>query len=347
MRTFIIAEAGVNHNGSVDTAKKLIDAAKEAGADAVKFQTFTAEKLVTVSAPQAAYQRKTSRSNSQLAMLRNLQLNDESFIKLFYYTKEKGIVFMSTPFDNDSVDLLESLGMMLFKIPSGEITNKLLIQHIARKKKPIILSTGMSYLDEVEKAIRWIKEVQCNCTISSTAEINHPLILLHCVSDYPADFKDVNLRSIQTMYSSFGLPVGYSDHTLGIEAAIASVALGACVVEKHFTLDREMIGPDHGASIEPHELKRMIQAIRNVENAMGDGVKRPTASEIDTRNVVRRSLVAAKDIESGKILDEDDIVAKRPGTGICPEFLDMVLGKRAAHNIKADSIMTWGDIQDA
>src|SRR3989339_237504 len=250
---FIIAEAGVNHNGSIDTAKRLIDIAVDAGADAVKFQTFDADKVVTVTASKAKYQiENTGTDETQFEMLKRLELSIGAHKELFSYCNEKNIIFMSTPFDEGSADMLDNLGMTIFKIPSGEITNKPLIQHIAGKKKPIILSTGMSYLGEVEKAISWINEIW------EKSDRKPELTLLHCVSNYPAEVDDSNLLAIKTLEGAFGLPVGYSDHTLGIEIPIAAVALGAKVLEKHFTLDRNMEGPDHRASIEPDELKDMV-----------------------------------------------------------------------------------------
>src|SRR4030067_1235066 len=256
MRTFIIAEAGVNHNGNMDTAIKLIDMAKKAGADAIKFQTFKSERLVTRSTPKAKYQKaNTGSGESQLEMLKRLELTSDNFKRLFSYCRKKNIIFMSTPFDEKSAYMLDRLGMGIFKIPSGEITNKPLIQHIAGKNKPVILSTGMSYLGEVEKAINWILEVWNKLN-------NRPqLTLLHCVSNYPAAVEDVNLLAMKTMETAFGLPVGYSDHTMGIEIPLAAVAMGAKVIEKHFTLDRNMDGPDHKASLEPDKLKAMVKAI--------------------------------------------------------------------------------------
>ena len=307
MRTFIIAEAGVNHNGNMDTAIKLIDMAKKAGADAIKFQTFKSERLVTRSTPKAKYQKaNTGSGESQLEMLKRLELTSDNFKRLFSYCRKKNIIFMSTPFDEKSADMLDRLGMGIFKIPSGEITNKPLIQHIAGKNKPVILSTGMSYLSEVEKAVRWIYEIW------NKSGFNQQLTLLHCVSNYPAHAADVNLYAMNTLKAAFGLSVGYSDHTLGIEIPIAAVAIGAKVIEKHFTLDKNMKGPDHKASLEPDELKAMVKAIRNVEKAMGDGIKRPTEKEDETRIIARRSLVAKRDIKKGDVINSGDIIIKRP-----------------------------------
>lgn len=342
MKTFIIAEAGVNHNGDLEIATKLIDVAVEAGADAVKFQTFKAERVVAKTASKAKYQiRNTGKDTSQFEMIRKLELSDTGFERLFNYCKEKNIVFMSTPFDEDSADWLDNLGMEMFKIPSGEITNKSLIQHIAAKIKPIILSTGMSYLGEVEKAIGWINEVW------DKLEKRPQLTLLHSVSDYPAKMEDVNLNVIKTMATAFRLPVGYSDHTLGIEIPIAAVAMNARVIEKHFTLDRNMEGPDHKASLEPDELKAMVKAIRNVEKALGDGIKRPTRNEDDIRKVSRRSLVAARDIEEDETIALEDVAIKRPGAGILPEFKELIVGMQVKRNIKADTVIKWEDLRNA
>lgn len=342
MRTFIIAEAGVNHNGDLRIAFKLIDVAVEAGADAVKFQTFSAEKLVTHSAIKAKYQiENTGTDEPQIAMLKRLELSPDDHRKLISYCKEKNIIFMSTPFDEESADMLDNLGMRIYKIPSGEITNRPLIQHIAARRKPIILSTGMSYIGEVEKAVIWINEIWSNL------ENKPQLTLLHCVSNYPATIEDTNLLAMKTMVKAFGLPVGYSDHTLGIEVSIAAVALGAKVVEKHFTLDRDMAGPDHKASLEPDELKKMVKAIRNVEKSIGNGVKRPAKNEEDTRKIARRSLIAARDIKEGNIVSTDDIAIKRPGIGIPPEFKEVIVGMKAKRDVKVDSIIMWEDLKNA
>lgn len=328
MSTFIIAEAGVNHNGNVDTALKLVDAASEAGADAVKFQTFKAEKVVTS-------------SGSQREMLKELELSQEECRDLYTYSSKKKIIFISTPFDEESADFLDSLGLSLFKVASGEITNKPLIQRIASKNKPIILSTGMSYLSEVEKAILWIEEVW------DKLKIRRGLTLLHCLSTYPAPFEEVNLMAMKTMERAFGLPVGLSDHTLGIEVAIAAAAMGATVIEKHLTLDRNMRGPDHKASLEPDELKELVRAVRNLEKARGDGVKRPAMSEEKMRDIARRSLVAARDIKAGETITTEIVEIKRPGHGIPPEFKEIVTGMRAARPIKGDSVIRWEDLKDA
>ncbi len=342
MGTFIIAEAGVNHNGDVNIAKKLIDVAVDARADAIKFQTFKTENVVTSSTPKAKYQIKNTGTNeSQFEMLKKLELPASAYKELFAYCKGKNIIFMSTPFDAESADMLDMLGMKIFKIPSGEITNKPLIEHIALKRKPLILSTGMSYIGEVEKAIGWINERW------KTLNERPQLTLLHCVSNYPAQPEDSNLLAIKTMEKVFRLPVGYSDHTPGIEVAIAAVALGAKVIEKHFTLDRNMEGPDHKASLEPEGFKTMVKAIRSVEKSLGDGIKRPVQNEEDTKIAARRSLVAARDIMAGKIISSDDIAVKRPGDGILPEFKDIIVGMKARQDIAADSVIKWEYLKDA
>jgi len=327
---FIIAEAGVNHNGRLDTALKLVDAAITAGANAVKFQTFKAEAVVTMVAPKAVYQQQTTGvDESQLAMIKRLQLTYEQFKEIKEYCDKKGIIFLSTPFDYDSVDLLYELGVSAFKIPSGEITNYPLLKYIACKGKPIILSTGMSYLGEVEQALQAI--YHCG---------NPDVILLHCVSNYPADPADVNLRAMNTMATAFGVPVGYSDHTLGIEVSLAAVALGACVIEKHFTLDCTMPGPDHHASLEPTALTTLVMSIRKIEAALGHGRKEPAIAEKNSKEVARRSLVAACDIQGGTVLTEEHIAIKRPGTGLPPSMREYLIGRKARGIIFADTMLT-------
>ena len=331
--TFIIAEAGVNHNGDVDVAKKLIDAAKEAGADAVKFQTFKAENIVVKNAEKAKYQKVIAKEETQYEMLKKLELSDDDFKDLADYARKKDILFLSSPFDEESTDLLYELDVPAFKIGSGEITNFPLLKYIAKKEKPIILSTGMSSLGEVEEALNVIK-----------SEGIEDVILLQCVSNYPARIEDVNLRAMETLKQSFKIPVGFSDHTLGITASIAAVASGACVIEKHFTLDRNLPGPDHKASLEPDELKEMVKAIRDVEKALGDGIKRPTKDEVAIKRVARRSIVAKIDILEGAIITEEMLEVKRPGTGIPPKYMDMIVGRKAKENIKGDEIIAMGMI---
>lgn len=327
---FIIAEGGVNHNGDITLAKKLIDISWEAGADAVKFQTFKTEKTVTKNAERAEYQKDATEDKSQYEMLKKLELTDKDFRELSDYAKKKGIIFLSSPFDKESVDLLDELNVPAFKIGSGEITNFPLLRYIAKKGKPIIISTGMSTLAEVEEALNVIK-----------SEGIKDVILLHCVSNYPARIEDINLRVMKTLKQAFKVPVGFSDHALGITASIAAVALGACVIEKHFSLDKKLLGPDHKASLEPNELKEMIKAIRDVEKALGDGIKKPTKEEEEIKKVTRRSIVAKVDIPKGAIIKEEMLDIKRPGTGIEPKYVDFLLGKKARRHIKRDEILTW------
>jgi len=330
-KTFIIAEAGVNHNGSLDLAYQLIDVAKDAEADAVKFQTFKAENVVSKLADKAEYQKKTTSSDkSQLEMIKKLELSFEDFVKLKKYCDKKGIMFLSTPFDHQSIDFLYDL-VNIYKIPSGEIINGPYLKHIATKNKSIIMSTGMANLGEVEEAINTIRSV------NSEAEIS----LLHCTTNYPTPYEEVNLKAMQTLAAAFKLPVGYSDHTLGIEVPVAAVAMGAKIIEKHFTLDKNLPGPDHRASLEPDELKGMVKAIRNIEKALGDGIKRPNKSEIEIMKVARRSLIATRDIRAGKIIKESDITIKRPGTGILPKFKEIVIGMKLVSDIKQDEPFRW------
>lgn len=332
---FIIAEAGVNHNGNIDTARKLIDVAKEAGVDAIKFQTFKTEELVTVNSPRAEYQKKTTDKNeTQYDMLKKLELSAGDHCYLKKYCDDNEIIFMSTPFDFSSVELLNSLGVEIFKIGSGDITNLPLLEYLSQKQKPLILSTGMSNLGEVEEAV--------NCILNTG---NTDLILLHCVSNYPAKYKVVNLRAVDTLRESFKLPVGYSDHTKGVEVAVAAVARGAVVIEKHFTLDKDMQGPDHNASLLPCELKDMVNKIRNVEKSLGDGIKKCQFSEEETRLVARKSIVSNKRINKGEIIEEEKLSIKRPAGGIKPGRLNDVVDKaRANRDIEKDSIIKWEDI---
>jgi len=348
-KCFIIAEAGVNHNGDLALACKLVDAAVEAGVDAVKFQTFKTENVVSKNTEKAEYQKKTTDTGeSQLEMLKKLELPFEDFKKIKKYCDKKGIVFLSTPFDYESVDFLESL-VPLYKIGSGEITNLPFLEYIAEKGKPIILSTGMSTLGEVEEAITTI--INVNPSFFDTSHLSpltshaSPLTLLHCISNYPAEYEDVNLKAMLTLKEAFKLPVGYSDHTLGIEVAVAAVALGAKIIEKHFTLDRNLPGPDHKASLEPDELNAMVKAIRNVEKSLGDGIKRPAQSELQVMKVVRRSLVAKKDIRAGETVKESDMLVKRPATGIPPKFKEIVIGMKPTRSIKKDELFNWEDFK--
>jgi N-acetylneuraminate synthase/N,N'-diacetyllegionaminate synthase len=327
---FVIAEAGVNHNGSLDLARQLIDAAVRAKADAVKFQTFITEESISRAAPQAAYQREnTGKSESMFDMVKRLELPLEAFAELSDYCKARDMIFLSSPFDVQSVDVLDRLNVPALKIASGEITNLPFLEYVATKRRPIILSTGMSNLAEVESALRVIEQAG-----------NPPVILLHCVSNYPAAASDINLRAMATMAREFEVPVGYSDHTSGLEVALAAVALGACVIEKHFTLDQNMPGPDHKASLEPDELRKMVQGIRTVEAALGHGRKEPAASEMDTVRVARKSLVAARDIRQGEELTLEAIAIKRPGTGLPPAMRDEVIGRKARHEISEGTPIT-------
>ena len=330
-RTFIIAEAGVNHNGSVEIARQLIAEAKNCGADAIKFQTFKAEKLVSVKAAKAEYQsRTTSSRESQFEMIKKLELSLGDHQALIASCKKNKILFLSSPFDEASADLLDKLDVPLFKIPSGEITNHPFLRHIGKKKKPVLLSTGMSTLGEVEKALDVIR---------STG--NTRITLLHCVTEYPAPYGEINLNAMLTMKNAFQVPVGYSDHTPGIEIAVAAAALGADVIEKHFTLDKNMVGPDHRASLEPAELKTMVTAIRNVEASLGDGKKIPAPCEIKNRTAARKSLVAARRIKQGERLTLNNVAVKRPGNGIAPEEMSHVMGFRARKTIEKDDVLTW------
>lgn len=327
---FIIAEAGVNHNGKFRLAKKMVDAAKNAGADAVKFQVFSAERVVVGTAEKASYQKRATGKGSQYGMLKKLELTNDEFRKLANHATKKKIIFLGSAFDKESVDFLDELKVPTFKVPSGEITNFPLLKQMARKGKPIILSTGMSTLGEVAEALEVIKGEGAN-----------EIILLHCVSNYPAKAEDMNLKAMSTLKHTFGFPVGLSDHTLGITVPIAAAALGAAVVEKHFTLDRKLPGPDHKASLEPGELEEMVDCIREAERALGDGIKRPTKSEEAVKKAVRRSIVARVDIPRGTVIAEDMLDIKRPGTGLEPKHLKKILGKRARKDIKTDELITF------
>lgn len=333
-KCFIIAEAGVNHNGDLNIAKKLIDKAAEAGADAIKFQTFKAENLVTKEAPKADYQRDTTGEGNQFEMLKKLELSEKDHIILKKYCEEKGILFLSTPFDFESVDILEKIDVPLYKVSSGDLTNLPLLKYIAKKQRPIILSTGMANLAEVEEAVYVIWR-----------EGNRDVILLHCTSNYPTAYEDVNLRAMITLKEAFKVPVGYSDHTTGIEVSIAAVALGASIIEKHFTLSRNMIGPDHKASSEPDEFKYMVDSIRNIEKAMGDGIKRCSEREENTKMVVRKSIVAAKNISKGEFIRSTDICLKRPQGGLKPKYIDDIIGKVAVRDINENEFITFEDIR--
>ncbi len=332
---FVIAEAGVNHNGDLDLARRLVDAAAEAGADAVKFQTFRTDALVSAAAPKARYQVETTgEAESQRAMLAQLELSAAAHAGLRDHATARGLVFFSTPFDEASADLLDRLGVELFKVPSGEVTNLPLLRHVAAKGRPLLLSTGMSTLDEVDVAVAAIR-----------AAGDPPIAILHCVSAYPAPVEDTNLRAMDTLRARFGCPVGLSDHSLGIEIALAAVARGAAVLEKHLTLDRTLPGPDHRASLEPGDFAALVRGVRVIEAALGDGDKRPMPSEVDTRAVARRSLVAARALPAGHRLTRGDLAIKRPGTGIPPADLDRVLGRRLARPLGVDDVVDWPSLE--
>lgn len=332
---FVIAEAGVNHDGDPQRARELIDAARDAGADAVKFQTWVTEDLVAPSAPLAEYQAaNTQGDGGQYDMLKRLELSQESFRDLKSYADAHGMRFMSTPDDVKSCDFLCDLGVPALKIGSAEVTNLGYLRHVGRKRLPIILSTGMATLDEVGAAVRTI-----------VAEGNPGLILLHCVSAYPSDPADSNLRAMDTLAETFQCPVGFSDHTMTLDVSLAAVARGACVIERHLTLDRHLPGPDHKASLLPEELTALVRGIRNVEAALGDGVKRPTAGELGTRAVVRRSLVASRNLPAGTQLVESDVVLLRAGAGLGPEHMDSVVGRTTRHAIRQGTPLTWDSLE--
>lgn len=328
-KTLIIAEAGVNHNGSLEMARKLVDAAVLAGVDIVKFQTFNVDAITSTHAEMADYQKKnTGNEKSQKEMLRELMLSEEEFVELAEYCRKKEIRFLSTPFDLPSISFLKGIGCDLWKIPSGEITNFPYLREIAKMKDEVILSTGMSTMEEVEAAVSVLKEY-------GTEKIT----LLHCTTEYPTPFEDVNLKAMLSLGETFGYQVGYSDHTKGIEVPIAAVAMGAAVIEKHFTLDKELPGPDHKASLEPDELRAMVSAIRNIEQALGDGVKIPAASEIGNKKVARKSIVASKAIKAGEVFTEENLTTKRPGNGINPMCWNAVLGKCANRDFDEDELI--------
>ncbi len=353
--TFIIAEAGVNHNGSLELAKKLVDVAKMAGADAVKFQTFKAENLVTKSAQQASYQiRNLGEATSQYEMLKQLELSSDEFVELQKYCISQQIEFLSTPFDYESVDFLfNGLNITTAKIPSGELTNLPFIQYIATKRKPIILSTGMSTIDDIHEALSFIafglarpKETVTLEKVSNfykTKEAKSVLLqfvtILHCTTEYPAPFETINLKAIEELIREFNLPVGLSDHSSGISVPVAAVALGAQVIEKHFTLDRSMEGPDHLASLEPNELLAMVKSIREVELALGNGKKEPSSKELQNRIAARKSLVAKRQIQVGEIFTKDNLTIKRPGSGISPKNYWSYLGKSAKNSYLEDELI--------
>ncbi|OFZ16604.1 MAG: N-acetylneuraminate synthase [Bdellovibrionales bacterium GWA2_49_15] len=330
-KTYIIAEAGVNHNGDLKLAKKLVDVAVDAKADAVKFQTFKTEKIVTKSASKAAYQNANEKqSSTQFEMLKKLELSHPDHHELFAYCEKRQIQFLSTPFDLESADFLCKLGVPIFKIPSGEITNLPLLKKIAGFKKSVILSSGMSTLDDIQNALEVLRKYGCS---------KEDISVLHCCTEYPTPFNAVNLNAMQTIREKFNVKVGYSDHTRGTSIPIAAVALGAQIIEKHFTLDKNLAGPDHLASLDPAELRYMVQEIRNIELALGDGLKLPAEVELKNMQVVRKSIVAAKKIKKGEIFSEENLTVKRPGTGISPLHWDEFIGRPATKDYEEDELL--------
>jgi len=331
MNVFIIAEAGVNHNGSIDLAKKLIDVASAAGANAVKFQTFKAKNLATKNLEKANYQKNTTdQKETQFNMLKKLELSKEMHLELINYSKNKDIKFLSSPFDHDSIELLKDLGLEIFKIPSGEITNLPYLRLIGKLNKKIILSTGMSNMNEVKNAL--------DVLVSSGTKKNN-ITVLHANTEYPTPMEDVNLRAMVIIGKELDVNFGYSDHTLGIEVDIAAVALGASIIEKHFTLDCNMEGPDHKASLEPDQLKKMVISIRNIEKALGDGIKKPSKSELTNIQIVRKSIIAKIKIKKGEILNENNLTVKRPGGGISPMKWDEIIGTKAIKDYNEDELL--------
>ncbi len=333
----IIAEAGVNHNGSIEMAKELILEASRAGADYVKFQTFKAEKLASVKAKKAQYQQSSEESENQLEMLKKLELSEKDSVILKEFAESKKIKFLSTGFDEESVDELDKLGIDIFKIPSGEITNKPLLEHIGKKGKKIIISTGMSDMSDIANALN---------VLGGVGVSKKDITILHCNTEYPTPMEDVNLKAMLSIQKEFGVDVGYSDHTLGIEVPIAAVAMGAQVIEKHFTLDTSLEGPDHAASLEPQQLKKMIEGVRNIEKATsGSGVKEPSISESKNIHIARKSIHTSKQIMKGEEITKDKIIMLRPGDGISPMLIDDVLGKNATRDIDIFEQLSWEDIQ--
>ncbi len=330
---FIIAEAGVNHNGDLETAKKMIEIAKSAGVDAIKFQTFNADNLVTRDAEKCEYQKENDGVESQYEMLKRLELSKEDHKTLKNYCEEVGILFLSTPFSEEDADFLEEIGMPIFKIPSGEITNIPYLKHVAKKGKPMIVSTGMSDMDEVKNAA------------SEILKINSQLTLLHCTSNYPASHDSLNLRAIETMKNELQLPIGYSDHSEGILASSLAVSLGACVIEKHFTLDKNMEGPDHKASIEPAELTALVKSIRNAEEMLGSSKKEIQVEETEVKNIVRKSIITCEEIKAGEIFTKENLTIKRPGTGMPPQEIENIVGKKAKRDLKRDTLITKKDYE--
>ncbi len=329
--TIIIAEAGVNHNGNIETAKRLIDAAAGAGADYVKFQSFKTDNIVSKSAPKADYQKQNSNNKeSQFEMIKKLELDVNNHKELIRHCKKRNINFLSSAFDFDSIDLLKRLGINLWKIPSGEITNLPYLRKIGSMNQQIIMSSGMANLSEIEAALDILEQA---------GTIRNKITVLHCNTEYPTPMQDVNLNAMKTIKEAFKVDVGYSDHTLGIEIPVAAVALGATVIEKHFTLDKTTEGPDHKASLEPHELKAMVKAIRNIEKAMGNGIKKTSASEEKNKKIARKSIVAAKNIKKNDTFDEFNLAIKRPGTGLSPMLWDKIIGEKSRKFFNKDELI--------
>jgi N-acetylneuraminate synthase len=326
----VIAEGGVNHNGDLELARRMMDAARQAGADAIKFQTFRADRLVSPMAPRADYQRVTGEPSSQLEMLQKLELSERAHVELWRHGREVGLPVLSTPFDEQSADFLMRLGVSAYKVGSGELTNLPFLEHLAGKGLPMLVSTGMATLGEVEQAVMGIRRAG-----------NPPLILLQCTSRYPAPPAEANLRVLGTLRAAFGVPVGYSDHTRGNDVALAAVARGACVIEKHFTLDRRLSGPDHAASAEPEQMAALVRSIRTVEKALGHGRKEPSAREAEIAEVARRSVVAARDLDVGERITPELIDIKRPGTGLPPATAEQLIGRRLACALPAGTPLTW------
>ena len=331
----IIAEAGVNHNGDMHLAHQLIDAASEAGADAVKFQSFVTEELITPEAPKAEYQVETTgEPGSQYKMLKGLELSADEQAELKAHCEQMGILYLCTPYENTSVGMLDRMGVVAFKIASTDTTNLPLLRYVASKGRPVILSTGMSTLGEVEQAVNTLR----------AGGLDDKIVILHCTSEYPAPVREANLRAILTMQQAFGCPVGFSDHTPGLGASPWAVAVGACVIEKHFTLDRNMVGPDHRASLEPDELSALVRTVRDVEAALGNGMKRPMPSELPNKPLMQKSLVARRGIRAGDTITSDDLTCKRPGFGLAPAWFDRVVGKRAVVDIPKDGVLTLSSV---
>lgn len=332
-QTLVIAEIGVNHNGDIGLAKEMIAAAKDAGVDVVKFQTYMAEEVMTDQTPLAGYMKGVDKSFLELA--RRLELSFDETLVLQAYANQIGIEFLSSPFDVPSTEFLGAIGMRRMKIPSGETVNPFLLRAAAATKLPLIVSTGMATLKEVRRSLEFLR-----------SHDSGPITVLHCTTQYPAEYRFCNLRAMATLAQEFSLPVGYSDHTPGIEISLAAVALGASVIEKHFTLDKKLPGPDQSASLEPHELRALVEGVRNINLALGDGEKRPWPVEIDVAKVARKSVVAARDMSAGHVIMDGDLTAKRPGTGIPAMDVEQVIGRKLARNVSKDRLIDWADIAD-